>query len=30
MVPFGINDNRSIVGAYQDSQGIHGLLAVYQ
>jgi hypothetical protein len=28
--PFGINDSRAIVGAYEDSTGIHGFLALYQ
>jgi len=27
---FGVNDTRSIVGAYQDGNGIHGFLALYQ
>jgi hypothetical protein len=29
-LPFGVNDTRSIVGAYSDSDGIHGFLAIYQ
>jgi hypothetical protein len=28
-LPFGVNDTRSIVGAYSDSNGIHGFLAIY-
>lgn len=28
--PFGINDSRAIVGAYEDSTGIHGFLALYE